>query len=550
MTRVVLAALNARYTHSNPALFYLREAITDIPADLVLRQWTIRDDPHDLLLRLYREHPDAIGLSVYIWNAAIVRRLIPDLKKLLPEVVLFAGGPEITAHSNAYLADFPELDYLLPGPGEAPFRAFAQAGFTWPERVVHAEPIPFKDVRFPYRSSDFQLPESGENHGLHGRYVYYEASRGCPFSCTYCLSGNTRVERRPLSTVLTELQLFIDHLVPLVKFVDRTFNADGDFARSIWTHLASLNTITRFHFEIHPALLTDTDFALLKSVPAGRFQFEIGIQAVQPEILRRIGRHESWNRVQENIRRLLAFGNIHTHIDMLIGLPGQNSGHVEETFDVLSKLGAEELQLGFLKCLPGTPIEHEPGLYASSLAPYPVLRTDWLNPNELDDWHRLADLHDHLANSGLFRSTLSRVLPHWPSPTAFWGQLTRYWTESGWTTENRTWPVMAERFRSFLLTRVPALEGDFDDTLRFDWCVISSRHAYPPFLDYSGSKALKNRGIALLQNELPPEILTRTIFFEARSDAFPNYQGGIVAFLPDGERRILFPETRKLDTTT
>jgi radical SAM superfamily enzyme YgiQ (UPF0313 family) len=537
MTRLLLVALNARYSHANPALFYLRESLRDLPVEVLLRQWTIQEPPLTLLARFRELQPDVIGLSVAIWNTTLIRTILPDLRKILPKTRIVLGGPETWADPESWLGEH-GADYVIPGAGEAGLRTLAETGFTWPEQVVRVPAIPFDRIPFPYRDSDFVPPNdpTDDDPGLSRRYVYYEASRGCPFHCTYCLSGDTKIERRPLGVVRDELDFLIARKPPLVKFVDRTFNADPEFARAIWRHLIDAPCQTKFHFEIHPALLTDTDFELLGQAPAGRFQFEAGVQAIQPRILAEIRRHELWETVRENLSRLAALRQIHLHVDMIVGLREQTHSDAMETFDALSSIGADCLQIGFLKALPGTPVAADSDLVASRTPPYPVLLTKWMTFCEIDAWRNLAELHDHYANSGLFRTTLRVALGRAPSHYGFWKAFDAYHAARRLRRDNQTWTVLAQRLQDFLHEL-----GDtdlVDDCLRWDWCGIAARHSYPPFLDYPGSKKLRDEA----RGRFPDAVLARTPLFLARFPQFPDITGlpaGLVAFPPGSEPVIL-----------
>ncbi|HNX59650.1 MAG TPA: radical SAM protein, partial [Spirochaetota bacterium] len=376
--KIVLVALNARYTHSNPAVRYLRNEITAAGHDAFIREYSINQNYFDILDSITKESPDVIAFSVYIWNTDIVRALIPDIAKLLPGIRIILGGPE-AGYNPACWTGIPGVTAVIKGPGEDAIRTLAanefqthgDTGIVIAEKKRH-----FSDIPFPYTDEDFEI--------LSNRYIYYESSRGCPFACSYCLSSREdhATEFRSAEQTISELDRIIKADALVVKFVDRSFNADPARAREIWAHCIRNGGKSRFHFEIHPLLLSDDDFNLLADAPEGLFQFEIGVQSIHDKTLREIGRKSEWRHIRGKIERLVAMRNIHTHLDIIAGLPFETLEDIAESIDEVMSLGADHFQLGFLKVLPGTVMaerESDYGIVRTERAPYQILSNKWID---------------------------------------------------------------------------------------------------------------------------------------------------------------------------
>jgi radical SAM superfamily enzyme YgiQ (UPF0313 family) len=410
--RVALAGINARYTHANLALFYLRNEILSSGHEARILEFHISQPRLEMLEGICLESPDAILLSVYIWNVALVRSLLPDIHALCPRSLLVLGGPEAGYSPEAWLAEFPFISHIVAGAGEEAVRILAESGFSLPgQRILRRKNRPFRDIGFPYRDGDFPL--------LANRYVYYESSRGCPFRCSYCLSSreDQALESKDAQTALEELRRILAYeknwpSPPIVKFVDRTFNAQPERARSIWAALAEAESRATFHFEIHPALLAEDDFRLLESVPPGRFQFEIGVQSVNEAALRAVNRGMDWACAKKAIARLLEPGNIHVHLDAIFGLPGEGMAECGATVDQIMSLKPHQVQLGFLKCLPGTALRDQAdafGLTHMAEAPYQILSNSWLSFQDLRLLRDIDKLVDSVWNANRLEGELDAL---------------------------------------------------------------------------------------------------------------------------------------------
>mgnify|MGYP005846465451 CR=1 FL=1 len=343
----LLTGRNARYTHSNPALYSLRAHCRGGEARVDILEMSVNASPEDIIASIVSSRAGIIGLSVYIWNARCLRALLPRIKAAAPGCLLVLGGPEVT-HSPGDWLSMNEVDIVVAGPGEEAFREILAGDVQARERLIVGANPPFAELPFPYEDADFARFEN--------RYLYYESSRGCPYRCSYCLSSreDARLDERALADVLRELDTLVARAPGTVKFVDRTFNARPERARRIWRHLIESGARQRFHFEVRPALLGEEDLDLLETAPAGLFQFEMGVQSTNDETLRAVGRASDWPAARKAVARLAENGAIRTHLDLIAGLPYDTLDTVARSFDLVYALRPSHIQLGFLKVLPGT----------------------------------------------------------------------------------------------------------------------------------------------------------------------------------------------------
>ena len=369
MKKILLAAINARYTHSCLALYCLKSALRGLEVEAVVREFSINQKIEEIMPRLAAEGADIIALSVYIWNSEMVKKLITKIHEHCGGVLLVLGGPEVSYNPESWLEAFPFIDFIVTGHGEEGFRNLIRNGFRGGEKIIAIPNPPFAEMPAPYTEEDLT--------GLCNRYIYYESSRGCPFQCTYCLSARSdqKMELKRPDTVKAELDYILRNGPPLVKFVDRTFNAAKEQSRAIWRHLLEnySNGPTRFHFELHPLYLDEEDFDLLSRCPTGLFQFEIGVQSTNPATLAAVKRAGDWGREKAALERLIGFRTIRIHLDLIAGLPFEEMPSIARSFNEVYNLRPDHLQLGFLKVLPGTEMMDAAGQYGmaySTQAPY------------------------------------------------------------------------------------------------------------------------------------------------------------------------------------
>ena len=425
MKKILLAALNARYSHSNPALLYLRRAAEGLPFDVQIAEFSINKDVDSLADYLIAERPSVIGLSVYIWNSLYVKQLIPIINKHLPECIIILGGPDVSFSAHEWLREFPYINYIITGPGEAAFRLLLEQNLEYHEKIISGQNPHFSEIPFPYIEADFTR--------LANRYIYYESTRGCPFACSFCLSSrrDTRLEYRKINDVQTELNFLVQSKPRYIKFVDRTFNANKKHSQSIWQHIIDnySQTETCFHFEIFPQLLDDEDFLILKKARAGLLQFEAGIQSIHESTLEAVNRKSTWIETKNVLLRLLHETNIHLHVDLIAGLPFENLTAFAESFNEVYGLHAHHFQPGFLKVLPGTEIRErkdEFGLLFDEQPPYAILSNKWLSVTEIELIHNMEHALNALYNSFAFNTTLEVLEEVFGSPFNLFQEITLY----------------------------------------------------------------------------------------------------------------------------
>lgn len=437
---VVLTAINAKYIHSNLAVYDLK-AYTEqkMDRDIQIAEYTINQSLEDILGSLYERKPDIIAFSCYIWNIQYICRLAKELKKVLPEVQIWAGGPEVSFHPETFLKANPCFDLLMLGEGEKTFYRLLRGdaydkipGLAyWKNQEVCVEPptelVDLNEIPFVYKDME----------QFEHRIVYYESSRGCPFRCSYCLSSiDKQVRFRDLALVRQELQFFLDQRVPQVKFIDRTFNCNPQHAMAIWQYILEHdNGVTNFHFEISADLLTEDEMTLLKQMRKGLVQFEIGLQTTNSHTVDAIERRMNIDKIKENMEEVRRFGNIHQHLDLIAGLPFEDIQSFRQSFDEAYHMGAEQLQLGFLKVLKGSKMEEraaEYGLRYLEEPPYEVLATNWLSYGDIRVLKRVEEMLEVYHNSGQFTYTLEYLMNFQNSAFDFFLQLGEYYRQMGY----------------------------------------------------------------------------------------------------------------------
>lgn len=478
MNRVLFVAINSRYSHTNLALLYLQKISREAVSSDIL-EFTIAQSPYDILAEIVKHKPQVVSFSVYLWNSAAVKAVISDLKKVLPGCKIVLGGPEVTYTCEEWLRDFPEIDYLVAGPGEKSWLALLHSGFNYSQQIVRIPNIPLSEIPFPYDEETIRRLEE--------RILYYESSRGCPYRCSYCLSSGSedQPEYRGIERVIEELDFFIVHKVSLVKFVDRTFNANIEYAKQIWLHLIKRKGETRFHFEINPLLITDEVIELLKEAPKGLFQFEIGIQSVHSRTLKEIDRQGEWHSMKNNIDSLIKNTSIPIHLDLIFGLPHDTYENARLSFDEVYKLKPAYFQPGMLKVLPGTVMAEKSQQYemvSQKEAPYTVLGNKWISFEELIRLKRIEHLVNNLYNTEKFASTLDSLEEIEESPFKMFEELSEYWEYKEINPWQKDWIKNALLIMDLCTEKHPHATEIILDCLRWDLCCGSGLQYYPDFL--------------------------------------------------------------------
>ena len=447
--KILLAACNAKYIHSNLAVYNLKSCSGEYSSRVVVKEYTINQIRDDILKDIYLEQPDVVCFSCYIWNISFVRELVPDLKKILPQVEFWAGGPEVSYDAVEFLKKNPAFFGVMVGEGEETFHELA--GYyieRKPETLSGIRGVAFRDenkgrdiVHTGWRElMDLsKVPFAYSNlTEFKNRIIYYESSRGCPFSCSYCLSSiDKKLRFRDIELVKKELQFFIDNKVPQVKFVDRTFNCKHDHAMEIWRYITENdNGITNFHFEISADILRAEELALMKTMRPGLIQLEIGVQSTNPQTIKAIRRTMDFEKLKGIVEQIHSFGNIHQHLDLIAGLPYEGYDSFHKSFCDVYALHPEQFQLGFLKVLKGSHMMEMTGEYQilyKDREPYEVLSTAWLTYGEILRLKMVESMVEVYYNSGQFKNTLVFLEKYFDDPFRMYEALGRFYEKKGYS---------------------------------------------------------------------------------------------------------------------
>ena len=447
--KILLAACNAKYIHSNLAVYNLKSCSGEYSSRVVVKEYTINQIRDDILKDIYLEQPDVVCFSCYIWTISFVRELVPDLKKILPQVEFWAGGPEVSYDAVEFLKKNPAFFGVMVGEGEETFHELA--GYyieRKPETLSGIRGVAFRDenkgrdiVHTGWRElMDLsKVPFAYSNlTEFKNRIIYYESSRGCPFSCSYCLSSiDKKLRFRDIELVKKELQFFIDNKVPQVKFVDRTFNCKHDHAMEIWRYITENdNGITNFHFEISADLLRAEELALMKTMRPGLIQLEIGVQSTNPQTIKAIRRTMDFEKLKGIVEQIHSFGNIHQHLDLIAGLPYEGYDSFHKSFCDVYALRPEQFQLGFLKVLKGSHMMEMTGEYQilyKDREPYEVLSTAWMTYGEILRLKMVESMVEVYYNSGQFKNTLVFLEKYFDDPFRMYEALGRFYEKKGYS---------------------------------------------------------------------------------------------------------------------
>ena len=429
---ILLTAINAKYIHSNPAVYSLRAYAcryggSRYEEEIRIAEYTINQPVDEILMDIYERCPDILCISCYLWNISYVEQLIREIPKVLPETEIWLGGPEVSYNAREMLDRYPGLAGVMCGEGEQTFLDMLEtyAVGNEPEEILTArEALDLSSIPFIYEHiEDFD-----------NRIVYYESSRGCPFSCSYCLSSiDKSVRFRDAEKVCRELQFFLNRRVPQVKFVDRTFNCRKSHAMAIWTYILEHdNGITNFHFEIEAELLDAEELELLGRMRPGLVQLEIGVQSANPKTLEAVRRKTDLDKLEKIVGQIRSGRNIHQHLDLIAGLPFEDYESFGHSFDRVFAMKPEQLQLGFLKVLKGAPMQEDArkyGLQWRFQPPYEVLSTPWLPFSDILRLKMIEEMVEIYYNSLQFGKTLEQLIPRFSSAFAFFENLAVYYGE-------------------------------------------------------------------------------------------------------------------------
>ena len=494
--KFLLTAVNAKYIHSNPAIYSLRAyAGVTYEQHIELAEYTINHSLQSILTGIYEKKPDVIGFSCYIWNIRMIEELLEELPKIMPRVPIWVGGPEVTYRAAEFLEQHPSVQGVMVGEGEATFlevlRYYLEepislsqiAGIVYRDekgRIIQNEPRELTNLdRLPFLYHNLEP--------FTNRIIYYETSRGCPYRCSYCLSSIDKTVRlRSFSVVREELQFFLDHQVTQVKFVDRTFNCNRKHAMDIWQYLIEHdNGVTNFHFEIEADILSEEELELLAKARPGLFQMEIGVQTANPETLHEIRRTARLDRIEHAVAQLKRAGNIHVHLDLIAGLPFEDYESFGHSFDTVYAMEPEQLQLGFLKVLWGSYMQENAKDYELkylTTSPYEVLSTKWLSYGDVVRLKRVEEMVELYYNSNQFTTTLPLLEAFFARPFEMYQALADFYEDNGYfvTTPSRIYRYQV--LLDFILSIAPGEHlAYFKEALTYDIYLRENAKSRPDF---------------------------------------------------------------------
>ena len=498
--KILLTAINSKFIHSNLAVRYLKAFTKDLPYESKIREFSINDREERILKEIIEEKADVVAFSTYIWNVELVSHVANLIKLVSPQTEILYGGPEVSYDSK----DFMEKnigEYLIEGEGEKTYRDFVKYKLGLKElsdikglyyrkndEIIFNGPRPLMnmdEIVFPYE----------EDEDLNNKIVYYEGSRGCPFRCKYCLSSTTHgVRFHSIERTLEELNFFIKKGVRLVKFVDRTFNCNHKYSMAIWDFLIKADTNTKFHFEISADILKEEEIELLRKAPKGRFQFEVGVQTTNDDVLKNINRFVNFSDIKEKVEELLSINNINQHLDLIAGLPGEDYKSFVKSFNDVHSIKPEEVQLGFLKLLKGSDMRRDAHLYNMKYSPYPpyeILSTDKISYDEIQILKRVEAVVDKYYNSQKFNTILEFFYDKFETPYEFFYELGNYFEQKGYFNKNIG---NTEYYKVFLDFNMEILKGKEDylvDIIRYDYLSFNKKRGIPEFLRSSIDKNIE-----------------------------------------------------------
>ena len=462
--KILLAAMNAKYIHSNLAVYSLKAYAKEFSEHIMIGEYTINNRVDYILEQIYKQKPDVLCMSCYIWNISYVEEIIREFHKICPDVPIWLGGPEVSYEVETYMKAHPEVTGVMMGEGERTFYALCDYYVNKKSNLQELTGIAYRDKgagglhiiapELPMNMSDIPFCYD-EIEDFKNRIIYYESSRGCPFHCSYCLSSvDKKLRFRDLELVKKELAFFIEKKVPQVKFVDRTFNCDHKHAMAIWQFIKEQdNGITNFHFEVSADLINEAELDLITSMRPGLIQLEIGVQSTNDATITEIHRTMNLERLKDIVKRIQDAGNIHEHLDLIAGLPYEDYVTFGKSFDEIYELKPNQLQLGFLKVLKGSYMfEHatEYGMIYHSTAPYEVMQTKWLSFEEILKIKQVEEMLEIYYNSGQFEVTMKLMDVLFESPFYMFQEFGAFYEEKGYLAMSHSRIRRCEIFLEFI----------------------------------------------------------------------------------------------------
>jgi len=511
---IILCGINAKYIHTNLAIRYLKGMVKDTIEDVRIREFTINNSIQYILSELYKEKPEILCFSCYIWNIDMILILCKHVKMILPDTMIVLGGPEVSFDTKWLMEKNDSIDIVIIGEGEQVFKQLMECmvedcdytgipniAYRAKGEVFLSKPgcceITMDSLPFPYDSEELDRD----------KIVYYESSRGCPFNCQYCLSSSTQgIRFLGIERVKRDLKYFLDMGVNQVKFVDRTFNANKKQAKEIIEFIMENNNDrTNFHFEIAADILDAEILDSIKLAPIGLFQFEIGVQSTNEDTLSVIDRKTNFGLIKSNVELIKGFGNIHQHLDLIVGLPKEDYFSFRKSFDDVFELRPDKLQLGFLKLLKGSGLRNRAedlGYIYLDIPPYEVLETGVLSYGEIIRLKGVEEMVETYYNTGVFKSTINLILFNfYKSPFKFFEDLFKYWEKENlqhaFHSKNRIYEILIDfyNYKDF-----PG-EDILKEVMKFDYLKNNRTSSLPHFFNRNNEPEFKNKCHKFLQNE-------------------------------------------------
>ena len=508
--KILLTAINAKYIHSNPAVYslaaYAKDKLTAEEKEkcqIEIAEYTINHRTESIIAEIYKKKPDVLNFSCYIWNWEYVQEVMTELHKLLPNVPIYLGGPEVSFTSQEIMEQYPFLTGITIGEGEETFLELCRAYIAGEENpVIPGICTKVKNLEDEISYQDGKMTTGGEPRGLvnindipffyddmaafEHRIVYYESSRGCPYRCSYCLSSIDKTVRlRDLELVKKELQFFLDLKIPQVKFIDRTFNCNRDHACAVWNYIyENDNGVTNFHFEISADILTDRELQILEKMRPGLVQLEIGVQSTNLETIKEINRVMNIDKLREVVAKVHSYKNIHQHLDLIAGLPYEDYETFQKSFNDVYSMKPQQLQLGFLKVLKGAKMwekAEEYGIAYTQKPPYEVLFTNWITYDEILRLKQVEEMVEMYYNSSQFTYTLAMLEQEFETPFKLYEALADYYVEKGYALQN---PARGYRYQillDFCMEKAHEKEIMYRELLTFDIYLREKMKTRPAF---------------------------------------------------------------------
>ncbi|MGU8594772.1 B12-binding domain-containing radical SAM protein [Clostridium perfringens] len=490
--KILLTAINSKYIHSNLAVRYLKAFTKDLDFQGDIKEFSINDRVENILEGIIEEKPDVVAFSCYIWNMEFVNRLAELIKLVDPNIEILYGGPEVSYEGKEFLENH-EGEYVIVGEGEKTFREFVLY------KLGEGKIEDIKGLNYKRDGKVFENPKRPEmdmnelvfpytyEEDINNKIVYYEASRGCPFKCKYCLSSVMHgVRFLDVERVKKELKYFMERGLKLVKFVDRTFNCNREYTVELLKYLSEQDTETRFHFEVAADLLTEEQIEILNNAPKGRFQLEVGVQTTNNEVLHNINRYITYENIKEKVLKVAAGKNVMQHLDLIAGLPGEDLESFKKSFNDVHAIRPDEIQLGFLKLLKGSSMREEAekwGIVYSPYAPYEIIRSKDISYEELLLLKKLEAMVDKYYNSCKFNNVIKFFLNIYEKPFDFYYDLAMFFEEKGNFKRSIGNVEYYKILLDFYLEKIGGEdEGLFKEVLKFDYLCFNKKRWLPDFL--------------------------------------------------------------------